>query len=193
MVIKRNNQQVHETIQMDNGAVVHFFDGTETIDNLKKEEEDCKEAYDRQFTILNRINYATAKAQRMQAEGDIAGAAELLATVIEKTTDIITEPCTLLSWMDCLTLEAELLLRLKRSSEALKYAERVNRIALEHFAGTVELLYATELYGVCFQACGKDKDAQDVYTGTLNDIEREIFQLEELRDGIKANLEELKK
>ena len=67
MVIKRNNQQVHETIQMDNGAVVHFFDGTETIDNLKKEEEDCKEAYDRQFTILNRINYATAKAQRMQA------------------------------------------------------------------------------------------------------------------------------
>lgn len=192
MVIKRNNQQVHETIQMDNGAVVHFFDGTETIDNLKKEEEDCKEAYDRQFTILNRINYATAKAQRMQAEGDIAGAAELLATVIEKTTDIITEPCTLLGWMDCLTLEAELLLRLKRSSEALRYAERVNRIALEHFAGTVELLYATELYGVCLQACGKDNEAKDVYTGTLNDIEREISQLEELKDGIKANLEELK-
>lgn len=190
MIVKRK-QQVHETIQMDNGAVVHFFDGTETIDNLKKEEEDCKEAYDRQFTILNRINYATAKAQRMQAEGDIAGAAELLATVIEKTTDIITEPCTLLSWMDCLTLEAELLLRLKRTSEALKYAERVNRIALEHFAGTVELLYATELYGVCLQACGKDQDAKDVYTGTLNDIEREMSQLEELRDGIKANLEEL--
>jgi hypothetical protein len=54
------------------------------------------------------------------------------------------------------------------------------------------MLYAAEVYGNCLQACGKDKDAKDIYTGTLNEIDREITDLEDLRDGIKANLKEIK-
>ena len=83
-------------------------------------------------------------------------------------------------------------LELKRPFDALTYAEWVNRIALKHFDDTVELLYAAEVYGNCLQACGKDKDAEKIYTYTLNEIEHEIADLEDLRDGIKANLEELK-
>ena len=127
----------------------------------------------------------------MQAEGDIQGAEKYLSGEIDSLTDIPTEPSTLLSWMDTLSLEAELLLRLKRPSEALPFAERVNRIALDHFDGTVELLYSAELYGNCLQACRKDKDAKELYSSTLDEIELEIIGLEELRDGIMENLSEL--
>ena len=192
MVVKRNERQVHETITMDNGVDVHFFDNTDTIENLKKDEEESKKDYDNHPCLIYKIDYVYAKAERMQAEGDIKGAEQFLSVEIDGLTDITTEPCTLLRMMDILTLEAELLLRLKQPVEALTYAERVNRIALEHFEDTVELLYAAEVYGNCLQACGKDKDAKMIYTYTLNGIEREITGLEDLRDGIKANMEELK-
>ena len=44
---------------------------------------------------------------------------------------------------------------------------------------------------VVFRPVWKDKDAKEIYTDTLKEIEREITGLEELRDGIKANLSEL--
>ena len=192
MIVKRNEKQVHETIKMDNGVVVHFYDNTDTLENLKKCEEDARQDYENNPCLLNRIDYVYSKAERMQAEGDIDGAEKYLSGEIDSLTDIPTEPSTLLSWMDTLSLEAELLLRLKRPSEASPLAERVNRIALDHFDGTVELLYSAELYGNCLQACGKDKDAKELYTSTLNEIELEIIGLEELRDGIKANMSELR-
>ena len=192
MVIKRNEKQVHETIKMDNGVVVHFYENTDSIENLKKCEEEYKKDYENHPCLLYNIDYAYAKAERMQAEGDIKGAEKFLSSEIDGLTDITTEPNTLLRMMDILTLEAELLLRLKRPFEALTYAERVNRIAFDHFEDTVEMLYAAEVYGNCLQACGKDKDAKEIYTDTLIGIEHEIADLEDLRDGIKANLEELK-
>ena len=191
MIVKRNEKQVHETIQMDNGVVVHFYDNTDSIENLKKCEEDYRTDYENNPCLLNRIDYVYSKAERMQAEGDIQGAEKYLSGEIDSLTDIPTEPSTLLSWMDTLSLEAELLLRLKRPSEALPFAERVNRIALDHFDGTVELLYSAELYGNCLQACRKDKDAKELYSSTLDEIELEIIGLEELRDGIMENLSEL--
>lgn len=192
MITQSNNQQVHETIKMDNGVVVHFYDNTDTLENLKKYEEDYRKKYENNPSLMYKIDYDYAKAERIQAEGDMEGAEKFLSSEIDSFTDITTEPWTLLRLMDILTLEAELLLRLKRPSEALTYAERVNRIAFEHFDDTVEMLYSAELYGSCLQACGKDKDAIEIYTNTLKDIEREITGLEELRAGIKANLSELK-
>ena len=192
MVVKRNDRQVHETIQMGNGVDVHFYDNTDSLENLKKYEEEYKKDYDNNPCLLYKIDYVYAKAERMQAEGDIAGSEKFLSVEIDSLTDVTTEPRTLLRLMDVLTLEAELLLRLKRPFEALTYAERVNRIALKHFDDTVELLYAAEVYGNCLQACGKDKDAKKIYTYTLNEIEREITDLEDLRNEIKANMEELK-
>ena len=192
MVVKRNERQVHETIHMDNGVDVHFYDNTDSLENLKKYEEEYKIDYDNNPCLQYKIDYVYAKAERMQAEGDISGAEKFLSVEIDSITDVTTEPSTLLRLMDVLTLEAELLLRLKRPYEALTYAERVNRIALEHFEGTVELLYAAEVYGNCLQACGKDKDAEKIYTYTLNEIEHEISDLEDLRDEIKANMKELK-
>ena len=177
---------------MDNGVDVHFYDNTDSLENLKKYEEEYKKDYDNNPCLLYKIDYVYAKAERMQAEGDINGAEKFLSVEIDSITDVTTEPSTLLRLMDVLTLEAELLLRLKRPYEALTYAERVNRIALEHFEGTVELLYAAEVYGNCLQACGKDKDAEKIYTYTLNEIEHEISDLEDLRDEIKANMKELK-
>ena len=191
MIVKRNERQVHETIQMGNGVDVHFYDNTDSLENLKKYEEEYKKDYDNNPCLLYKIDYVYAKAERMQAEGDIAGAEKFLSVEIDSLTDVTTEPRTLLRLMDVLTLETELLLRLKRPYEALTYAERVNRIALEHFEGTVELLYAAEVYGNCLQACGKDKDAEKIYTYTLNEIEHEISDLEDLRDEIKANMKEL--
>lgn len=191
MVVKRNDRQVHETIQMGNGVDVHFYDNTDSLENLKKYEEEYRKDYDSNPCLLYKIDYVYAKAERMQAEGDLGGAEKFLSVEIDSITDVTTEPSTLLRLMDVLTLEAELLLRLKRPYEALTYAERVNRIALKHFEDTVEMLYAAEVYGNCLQACGKDKDAKDIYTGTLNEIDREITDLEDLRDGIKANLKEL--
>ncbi len=192
MVVKRNDRQVHETIQMGNGVDVHFYDNTDSLENLKKYEEEYRKDYDSNPCLLYKIDYVYAKAERMQAEGDLGGAEKFLSVEIDSITDVTTEPSTLLRLMDVLTLEAELLLRLKRPYEALTYAERVNRIALKHFEDTVEMLYAAEVYGNCLQACGKDKDAKDIYTGTLNEIDREITDLEDLRDGIKANLKEIK-
>ncbi len=192
MVVKRNEKQVHETIKMDNGVVVHFYDNTDTLENLKKYEQEYKKDYENNPCLLYKIDYVYAKAERMQAEGDIDGAEKFLSGEIDGLTDIPTEPRPLLRMMDILTLEAELLLRLKRPFEALTYAERVNRIAYDHFGDTVEMLYAAEVYGNCLQACGKDKDAYELYTNTLNEIELEIIGLEELRAGIKKNLSELK-
>ena len=192
MVMKRNERQVQETIKMDNGMDVHFYDNTDSLENLKKYEDEYRKDYDSNPCLLYKIDYVYAKAERMQAEGDLGGAEKFLSVEIDSITDVTTEPSTLLRLMDVLTLEAELLLRLKRPYEALTYAERVNRIALEHFEDTVEMLYAAEVYGNCLQACGKDKDAKDIYTGTLNEIDREITDLEDLRDGIKANLKEIK-
>lgn len=140
MVVKRNERQVHETIKMDNGVDVHFYDNTDSLENLKKYEDESKKDYDNNPCLLYKIDYVYAKAERMQAEGDIAGAEKFLSVEIDSLTDVTTEPRTLLRLMDVLTLETELLLRLKRPYEALTYAERVNRIALEHFEGTVELL-----------------------------------------------------
>lgn len=191
MVVKRNERQVHETIKMDNGVDVHFYDNTDSLENLKKYEDEYKKDFDNNPCLQYKIDYVYAKAERIQAEGDITGAEKFLSAEIDSITDITTEPRTLLRLMDVLTLEAELLLRLKRPYEALTYAERVNRIALEHFEGTVELLYAAEVYGNCLQACGKDKDAEKIYTYTLNEIEHEISDLEDLRDEIKANMKEL--
>jgi tetratricopeptide (TPR) repeat protein len=192
MVVKRNDRQVHETIQMGNGVDVHFYDNTDSLENLKKYEEEYRKDYDNNPCLLYKVEYVYAKAERMQAEGNLDGAEKYLSAEIDSITDVTTEPSTLLRLMDVLTLEAELLLRLKRPYEALTYAERVNRIALKHFEDTVEMLYAAEVYGNCLQACGKDKDAKDIYTGTLNEIDREITDLEDLRDGIKANLKEIK-
>ena len=192
MVVKRNERQVHETIKMDNGVDVHFYDNTDSLENLKKYEDESKKDYDNNPCLLYKVEYVYAKAERMQAEGNLDGAEKYLSAEIDSITDITTEPSTLLRLMDVLTLEAELLLRLKRPYGALTYAERVNRIALEHFEGTVELLYAAEVYGNCLQACGKDKEAKKLYTYTLNEIEREITDLGDLRNEIKANMEELK-
>ena len=95
--------------------------------------------------------------------------------------------------IDTLSLAAELLIRLKRPEEALKYADKEYSIAIEQFEDSVELIYASELYGVCLQVCKRYDEAKECYAETLKDIDYEITNLERLRHEITTNFEEMSK
>ena len=64
MVVKRNERQVHETIKMDNGVDVHFYDNTDSLENLKKYEDESKKDYDNNPCLLYKVEYVYAKADR---------------------------------------------------------------------------------------------------------------------------------
>lgn len=179
---------------MDNGIVAHFYGSTDNLDSMKKYEEECKKAYEADKSLRNKLNYVYAKTDRMQAEGMVKDATEyLLAEINDISVAPVEEPYTVLRWMDTLSLAAELLIRLKRPEEALRYADKVYSIAIEQFEDSVELIYASELYGVCLQVCKRYDEAKECYAETLKDIDYEITNLERLRQEITTNLEEMSK
>ena len=62
--------------------------------------QEYRKDYDNNPCLLYKIDYVYAKAERMQAEGDLDGAEKFLSVEIDSITDITTEPRTLLRLMD---------------------------------------------------------------------------------------------
>ncbi len=154
----------------------------------------CKEEYARDPGMDNRLHLLYAQAEHdFAVTGDGYKAVNDLLVGLDEVIDkeIDSASCILIH-MDTVSLLVEILLRLGRIDEAMVWGEKVYRIACTNFPGTVEIAYAQELYACCLYAAGRIDEAKDMFTEALDGIETEISEAEVLRDGIKANLKELK-
>ena len=101
------------------------------------------------------------------------------------------DPSTLIKWMDTLSLLAEMLLRLKRPQEAMKYSDRVFELAENHFQDTTEFIYAEELYAMNCALLNEKDSAKDLYTDALSRIKGEMGSMQRLKDDIEDSLKSL--
>lgn len=105
--------------------------------------------------------------------------------------DLDNEPETLMKWLDANSLMAEMLIREKDLDKAMKYADVVIECAENHFAGTLEYIYAEELYATVLALRGETEFAKEWYNDALDGLIGEIADMETLRENIEKSLAEL--
>lgn len=96
-----------------------------------------------------------------------------------------------MKWLDTNSLMAELLIREGELDEALDYAERVMECAENHFSGTLEYIYAEELYATVLALRGETEFAKEWYNDALDGLIGEMADMETLRKNIEKSLAEL--
>lgn len=189
MIVKRNEHNDEEVIELENGCRFHYLYNFDSLDNMKEKLEVARTAYKNNPTLLNRLDMIYQAADYMWAEGKHSEAADYLKQEIDGTGEIINAPEVMIKWMDCNSLLAELLLRTNRPEEAIEYANVVMEVAENHFYDTIEYAYACELYGTALTANGEIDNAEDFYRAARSRIKSEISDAERLLECIDKNLE----
>ena len=133
MIVRRKD----EITEMDNGKEIHFYEPVETKENLEKAAKKAKTAYENNPNLPNKLDSLYTEADRLFAAGEREEAVKFLKDEVDLIHEMSDEPSTLIKWMDTLSLLAEMLLRLKRPEEAMKYSDRVFEFAENHFQVTI--------------------------------------------------------
>lgn len=189
MIVKRNEHNDEEVIELENGCRFHYLYYFDSLDNMKEKLEEARTAFKNNPSQINRLDMIYQAADYMWAKGEHQEAAEYLKQEIDGTGEVVGAPENLLKWMDCNSLLAELLLRMNRPDESLQYANVVMEVAENHFYDTIEYAYACELYGTALTANGEIDNAEDFYRAARSRIKSEIADAERLLECIAKNLE----
>lgn len=187
MVIRRKE----EITELDNDNEIHFYEPVETKENLEKAAAEAKTAYENNPTLPNKLDSLYAEAERQFAAGEREEAVKFLKDEVSVIHEMYDEPATLIKWMDTLSLLAEMLLRLKRPEEAMKYSDRVFELAENHFQDTAEFIYAEELYAMNCALLGERETAKDLYTDALSRLKGELGFMEHVKENIENSLKSL--
>ena len=182
-----------EKLELKDGRTLHLTFNQANDDDMAEYLDWCKEEYAKEPNITNNLRLLYAQAEydfAVNGDGEKA-VKDLLAGLSEETDREVDNAACILAYMDTASLLVEILLRRERIDEALVWGEKVYNIACTNFPETVEIAYAQELYACCLYAAGRVDEAKDMFTDALVGIETEISEAEVLRDGIKANMEEL--
>ena len=188
MIIERKKE---ETIKMKNGTTLHCFDTVATEKEMKANMEDAEKAFKNNSCLSNKLYWLYAKADYSHATGNRKAAIKYLRDELEMIHDLPNDPETLLGWLDVNSLMAELLIREGELDEALDYAERVIECAENHFSGTLEYIYAEELYATVLALRGETEIAKRWYNDALDGIKGEMADMERLKRNIETSLAEL--
>ena len=183
-----------EKLQLQDGHTLHLTFHQANDEDMAEYLNWCKENYaeDENMTSYLRLLYAQAEYD-FAVNNDGAKAVNDLLSGLSKHDDKQDKNTPdILAYIDTASLLAEILLRLGRTDEALVWSQKVYSLASDNLPGTVEIAYAQELYACCLYAAGKNDEAKEMFTDALVDIEYEITEAENLKDGIIANLDELK-
>ena len=138
--------------------------------------------------LITRLQELYDKAENLFNNGKGTEAAELLKQEIPALDSAADVAGAIIPWLDVTSLLANILLLLSRPEDALEYGRSVYEAAKLYLPGTLELIYATELYASCLYAVGKNDEAKELFTEALRGIETEISEAEVLRDEIKEKL-----
>lgn len=187
MIVKRKE----EVAEMDNGNVIRFYEPVESKENLEKAAREAKTAYENNPNLSNKLGSLYAEAERLFAAGEREEAVKFLKDEVDDIHEMSNDPSTLIKWMDTLSLLAEMLLRLKRPEEAMKYSDRVYELAENHFQDTTEFIYAEELYVMNCALLGERDSAKDLYTDALSRIKEEMEFMENVKENIESSLKSL--
>ena len=187
MIVKRKE----ETIKMNNGTHLHVFTEVVPKEELMQEMEIAEKAYKNNPCLINKLDYFYAKGDYLFGKGDAKDAIEYLEDELDMIHDLDNDPETLLKWLDVNSLMAEMLIREKKLDKAMKYADVVIECAENHFPGTVEYIYAEELYATVLALSNETKIAKRWYNDALDRIKREMADMETLRMNIERTLAEL--
>lgn len=190
MIIERKKE---ETIKMKNGTTLHCLDTVATEKELKANMEDAEKAFKNNSCLSNKLYRIYTKADYSHATGNRKAAIKYMRDELEMIHDLDNNPETLLNWLDVNSLMAELLIREGELDEALDYAERVMECAENHFSGTLEYIYAEELYATVLALSGETEVAKKWYKDALDGIKGEMADMETLRMNIERSLAELNK
>ena len=192
MIVKRNEHNDEEVIELENGCRFHYLYNFDSLDNMKEKLEEARTAFKNNPSQINRLDMIYQAADYMWAKGEHQEAAEYLKQEIDGTGEVVGAPENLLKWMDCNSLLAELLLRMNRLEEAIEYANVVMEVAENHFYDTIEYAYACELYGTALTANGEIGNAEDFYHAAKGRLKSEVKEAERLLECIDKNLECIK-
>lgn len=188
MIVKREKE---ETIKLKNGTTLHCLDTIATEKELKANMEDAEKAFKNNPCLSNKLYRIYTKADYSHATGNRKAAIKYMRDELEMIHDLPNDPETLLGWLDVNSLMAELLIREGELDEALDYAERVMECAENHFSGTLEYIYAEELYATVLALSGETEVAKKWYNDALDGIKREMADMEKLKRNIETSLAEL--
>lgn len=185
MIIKRTEV---DTIEMKNGTTLHCYDDIATEKKLKAAMEDAEKAYTNNPTMSNKLYRIYAKADCLYAKGDRKSAIKYLDNELEMIHDLDNNPETLLKWLDANSLMAEMLIREKDLDKSIKYADVVIECAENHFAGTLEYIYAEELYATVLALRGETEVAKKWYNDALERLVGKMADMKTLRENIEISL-----
>ena len=138
--------------------------------------------------LITRLQELYDKAENLFNDDKGTEAAELLKQEIPAIETAAEIPGAIISWLDTTSLLANILLLLSRPEDALEYGRSVYEAAKLYLPGTLELIYATELYACCLYGVGKIDEAKEMFNKALWAIELELSEAEVLRDEIKEKL-----
>lgn len=187
MIVKRKE----ETIKMNNGTHLHVFTEVVPKEELMQEMEIAEKAYENNPCLIKKLGYLYAKGDYLFGSGDAKEAIEYLEDELDMIHDLDNAPETLLKWLDVNSLMAEMLIREKKLDKAMKYADVVIECAENHFPGTVEYIYAEELYATVLALNNETKIAKRWYNDALDGVKGEMAGIEKLRRNIETSLAEL--
>lgn len=176
---------------MKNGTSLHCFDTVATEKELKANMEDAEKAFKNNSSLSNKLYWLYAKADYSHATGNRKAAIKYLRDELDMIHDLDNAPETLLKWLDVNSLMAEMLIREKKLDKAMKYADVVIECAENHFPGTVEYIYAEELYATVLALSNETKIAKRWYNDALDGVKGEMAGIEKLRRNIETSLAEL--
>lgn len=191
MIVKRNEHNDEEVIELENGCRFHYLYNFDSLDNMKEKLEEARTAFKNNPSQINRLDMIYQAADYMWAKGEHQEATEYLKQEIDGTGEVVGAPENLLKWMDCYSLLAELLLRMNRLEEALEYANVVMEIAENHFFDTLEYAYAEELYATVQAVLGNFDEAKAFYQDSLRRFKAETNEAQKMMDNIQLNLDSI--
>lgn len=181
-------------IKTADGRILEFTTTQDSIEDLKKYLSDWKEAYSTHRSIRNYLGYLLAQAELDYALGDIGIAADELLTGLDRET--LGEKGddsgnTITPYVYASTLLVEILLKLGRPDDALKWANTAYDLSVDSESGMTNTAFAQELVACCLYSAGKNEDAKKMHKIALCEARKQISELSELVEAIERNLDEL--
>ena len=89
MIVKRNEHNDEEVIELENGCRFHYLYNFDSLDNMKEKLEEARTAFKNNPSQINRLDMIYQAADYMWAKGEHQEAAEYLKQEIDGTGEVV--------------------------------------------------------------------------------------------------------